>query len=138
MSAEGLAVCSAMPGSPDGQDNSYGAAQDKLAFARELSFLRKQVRQTRAAWSLLTLVLSSALSGLSSLWLMARWHEQVRAEDVVLPPGATFVIANSLTVSAKAETAAARYNMRVVECRLAAMLLALALGKSKVTHPPTA
>lgn len=58
---------------------------------------------------------------------------QVRAEDVVLPKGATFVIANSLTVSAKAETAAARYNMRVVECRLAAMLLALALGESKVS-----
>ncbi|KAK9792724.1 hypothetical protein WJX73_007552 [Symbiochloris irregularis] len=55
----------------------------------------------------------------------------VRAEDVVLPKGATFVIANSLTVSAKAETAAARYNMRVVECRLAAMLLALKLGESK-------
>ena len=61
-----------------------------------------------------------------------RW--QVRASDVVLPPGATFVIANSLTVSAKAETAAARYNMRVVECRLAAMLLALALGEPKVRH----
>ena len=57
---------------------------------------------------------------------------QVRAADVVLPQGATFVIANSLTVSAKAETAAARYNMRVVECRLAAMLLALAFGRSKV------
>lgn len=57
---------------------------------------------------------------------------QVRAADVVLPQGATFVIANSLTVSAKAETAAARYNMRVVECRLAAMLLGLALGESKV------
>jgi N-acetylgalactosamine kinase len=34
------------------------------------------------------------------------------------------VIANSLTVSNKAETAA-RYNLRVVECRLAAVMLAL-------------
>ena len=51
---------------------------------------------------------------------------------MVLPEGATFVIANSLTVSAKAETAAGRYNMRVVEDRLAAIVLALALGKSQV------
>ena len=58
--------------------------------------------------------------------------QQVRAADVSLPEGATFVIANSLTVSAKAETAATRYNMRVVECRLAAAVLALGLGQSKV------
>lgn len=48
--------------------------------------------------------------------------------------GATFVIANSLTVSNKQETAAGRYNLRVVECRLAADLLALGLGLSQV-HP---
>ena len=49
-----------------------------------------------------------------------------------LPAGATFVIANSLAVSAKAETAARYYNMRVVECRLATALLALKLGLSQV------
>jgi N-acetylgalactosamine kinase len=32
-------------------------------------------------------------------------HAQVRATDVQLPAGATFVVANSLTVSKKAETA---------------------------------
>jgi len=52
----------------------------------------------------------------------------VRASDVVLPPGCTFVIANSLTVSKKAETAAGRYNLRVLECRLAAVLMAIAMG----------
>jgi N-acetylgalactosamine kinase len=52
----------------------------------------------------------------------------VRASDVILPPGSAFVIANSLTVSKKAETAAGRYNLRVLECRLAAVLLAVALG----------
>ncbi|GBF90169.1 galactokinase [Raphidocelis subcapitata] len=52
----------------------------------------------------------------------------VRAEDVHLPPGATFVIANSLTVSKKQETADRRYNLRVVECRLAAALIARKLG----------
>lgn len=54
----------------------------------------------------------------------------VSATDVQLPEGATFVIANSLTVSKKAETADRRYNLRVVECRLAAMALAVALGQS--------
>lgn len=59
---------------------------------------------------------------------------QVRATDVVLPAGATFVIANSLTVSSKQETGATRYNLRTVECRLAAMVLAVTLGQSKVQH----
>jgi N-acetylgalactosamine kinase len=45
----------------------------------------------------------------------------VRATDVALPEGGTFVIANSLTESNKAETASTNYNMRVVECRLAAV-----------------
>ena len=57
---------------------------------------------------------------------------QVRATDVVLPAGATFVIANSLTVSSKQETGATRYNLRTVECRLAAMALAISLGQPKV------
>ena len=52
----------------------------------------------------------------------------VRTDDVALPSGGVFVIANSLTVSNKAETAHTRYNLRVVECRLAAAMLALALG----------
>lgn len=52
----------------------------------------------------------------------------VRAHDVPLPPGASFVICNSLAVSNKAEGATGRYNLRVVECRLAAAVLAVALG----------
>ena len=66
----------------------------------------------------------------------------MRAADVKLPEGATFVIANSLTISNKAETAATRYNMRVVECRLATAVLANLLGQPKVSQtcrlwPPT-
>lgn len=38
------------------------------------------------------------------------------------------MIANSLAVSKKAETADAKYNLRVVECRLAAAALGVALG----------
>ncbi|CAI7821709.1 unnamed protein product [Closterium sp. NIES-53] len=45
----------------------------------------------------------------------------VRAHPVPLPSASVFVIANSLAVSKKAETAATNYNRRVVECRLAAV-----------------
>lgn len=57
----------------------------------------------------------------------------VRAHDVPLPPGASFVICNSLAVSNKAEGATGRYNLRVVECRLAAAVLAVALGETPET-----
>jgi N-acetylgalactosamine kinase len=43
----------------------------------------------------------------------------VRASDVHLPEGATFVVANSLAISNKAESAVKHYNLRVVECRWA-------------------
>jgi N-acetylgalactosamine kinase len=43
---------------------------------------------------------------------------------VPLPQGAMFVVANSLVVSSKVTTAERCYNKRVVECRLAAALLA--------------
>ena len=36
---------------------------------------------------------------------------------MLLPPGAVFVVANSLAVSNKAESATKHYNLRVVECR---------------------
>ncbi|KAK8938745.1 Galactokinase [Platanthera zijinensis] len=54
----------------------------------------------------------------------------IRASDVQLPPGGTFILAHSLAESRKAITAAKNYNNRVVECRLAAIVLAKKLGKS--------
>ena len=42
------------------------------------------------------------------------------------------MVANSLTHSAKAEAAPRQYNMRVVECRLAAAVLGLKLGLTQV------
>lgn len=45
----------------------------------------------------------------------------IRATDVQLPDGGTFVIAHSLAESPKALTAATNYNNRVVECRLASV-----------------
>lgn len=52
----------------------------------------------------------------------------IRATDVKLPDGGTFVIAHSLAESQKAVTAATNYNNRVVECRLAAIVLGIKLG----------
>ncbi|XP_027120984.1 galactokinase [Coffea eugenioides] len=52
----------------------------------------------------------------------------IRATDVQLPPGGTFVIGHSLAESQKAVTAATNYNNRVVECRLAAIVLGIKLG----------
>ncbi|ONK61691.1 uncharacterized protein A4U43_C08F32570 [Asparagus officinalis] len=52
----------------------------------------------------------------------------IRASDVKLPAGGSFVIAHSLAESQKAVTAATNYNNRVVECRLAAIVLAIKLG----------
>lgn len=60
---------------------------------------------------------------------------QVRASDVFLPEGASFVIAHSLAVNKKAETADRQYNLRVVECRLASVVLGLKLGLPKVPPP---
>ncbi|KAL5983450.1 galactokinase [Asimina triloba] len=52
----------------------------------------------------------------------------IRATDVKLPDGGSFVIAHSLAESQKAVTAATNYNNRVVECRLAAIVLGIKLG----------
>ncbi|CAA3007400.1 galactokinase-like [Olea europaea var. sylvestris] len=52
----------------------------------------------------------------------------IRATEVQLPAGGTFVIAHSLAESQKAVTAATNYNNRVVECRLASILLGIKLG----------
>ena len=52
----------------------------------------------------------------------------LRTRNVALPPGACFVIANSLTEANKA--AGKEFNQRVVECRLATKALAKALGVS--------
>jgi len=48
--------------------------------------------------------------------------------DVNLPAGASFVICNSLVEATKYLTAGTNYNMRVVECKLAAALLAKSMG----------
>ncbi|KAJ6357131.1 hypothetical protein OIU78_005086 [Salix suchowensis] len=52
----------------------------------------------------------------------------IRATDVQLPAGGTFVLAHSLAESQKAVTAATNYNNRVVECRLASIVLGIKLG----------
>jgi N-acetylgalactosamine kinase len=54
----------------------------------------------------------------------------LRATNVKLPEGVSFVIGDSHVVSEKAVTADRRYNLRVVEVRLATAVLARALGVS--------
>ncbi|XP_068662207.1 galactokinase-like [Aristolochia californica] len=52
----------------------------------------------------------------------------IKATHVKLPAGGSFIIAHSLAESQKAVTAATNYNNRVVECRLAAIVLGIKLG----------
>ncbi|KAI3426798.1 uncharacterized protein J3R85_009669 [Psidium guajava] len=52
----------------------------------------------------------------------------IRANDVQLPIGGTFVIAHSLVESQKAAITVTNYNNRVVECRLATIDLGTKLG----------
>ena len=54
----------------------------------------------------------------------------LKAHSVILPPGATFVVANSLEQKNKA--AGSEFNTRVVECRLAAAVLARLLLPDKL------
>jgi len=55
----------------------------------------------------------------------------LRQSDVLLPPNVVFVISHTLVESCKQITAAQLYNKRVVECRLAAMLMAHSLNISR-------
>ena len=80
---------------------------------------------------------ASVMSDPSSA-LYISFHPELKAEPVRLPPGAVFVVANSLVVSDKAVTAKRRYNLRVIETLVAARILARSLGldvgeKEKVT-----
>lgn len=52
----------------------------------------------------------------------------ISTKDVPLPDDAVFIVGNSLAVSNKALTNASKYNLRVVECRLAALVVAKKLG----------
>ncbi|EDO48810.1 predicted protein [Nematostella vectensis] len=52
----------------------------------------------------------------------------IRAFDVTLPDGLAFVIANSLGEMKKSTSAGTHFNVRVVECRLAAKVLAKSKG----------
>ena len=53
----------------------------------------------------------------------------LKASDITVPDSVSLVIANSLTPSVKVLTLGTRYNKRVVECRFATALLAIAADK---------
>ncbi|KAK5583707.1 hypothetical protein RB653_005305 [Dictyostelium firmibasis] len=61
---------------------------------------------------------------------LIEFHPNLKTYDVQLPKGVSFVICNSLVDSLKVITGATNYNLRVVECRLAAVLLAYYTGLS--------
>ncbi|KAN0029636.1 hypothetical protein ACTA71_007770 [Dictyostelium dimigraforme] len=61
---------------------------------------------------------------------LIEFHPNLKTYDVQLPKGVSFVICNSLVDSLKVITGATNYNLRVVECRLAAVLLAFYTGLS--------
>ncbi|RKP25990.1 ribosomal protein S5 domain 2-type protein, partial [Syncephalis pseudoplumigaleata] len=60
--------------------------------------------------------------------LFIRFKPALSAAPTPLPPGSAMVIVNSLVLSEKATNADHQFNMRVLETRLAARILARALG----------
>jgi len=52
----------------------------------------------------------------------------IRTQDVQIPQGYVFVVANSLTPSPKLQHKGTKYNKRVVECRFVLYILAQRLG----------
>jgi len=60
---------------------------------------------------------------------LIEFHPTLRAIDVNIPSDVSLIIANSLTPSPKLLTLGTRYNKRVVECRLALIVLAIRSGQ---------
>lgn len=67
---------------------------------------------------------AASVISVSSSALYISFFPELSASAVPLPPGAVFIIANSLVVSDKAVTAKRNYNLRVVETLAAARILA--------------
>eukprot|EP00051_Salpingoeca_urceolata_P031395 m.494280 g.494280 ORF g.494280 m.494280 type:complete len:458 (+) comp40106_c0_seq1:93-1466(+) len=61
----------------------------------------------------------------------------IRATPVTLPEGISFVISNTLEAASKYVSAGSCYNKRVVECRLAAQLIAKVKGVEKASEVRT-
>ncbi|KAF9065537.1 ribosomal protein S5 domain 2-type protein [Rhodocollybia butyracea] len=71
---------------------------------------------------------AASVISIPSSALYISFFPELSASAVPLPPGAVFIIANSLVVSDKAVTAKRNYNLRVVETLAAARILARSLG----------
>ncbi|KAF4378535.1 hypothetical protein F8388_022356, partial [Cannabis sativa] len=106
---------------------SFAAQFRELTLGNE-AMQRKVLASTAAAEALEeAIVTESIIRSLSGFAELIDFNP-IRATDVQLPAGGTFVIAHSLAESQKAVTAATNYNNRVVECRLAAIVLGIKLG----------
>ena len=64
------------------------------------------------------------------------FHPKISAQSTSIPSKYVFVVSNSLTPSPKAIQFATRYNKRVVECRIATIILAKAHDKSGTILDP--
>ncbi|TPX32796.1 galactokinase [Synchytrium microbalum] len=76
---------------------------------------------------------SSSIMGISDSVLLIDFYPKLQVNPISLPPSKpspVFVIANTLVTSDKHVTAPQNYNLRVVECRMAAALLATIVGVS--------
>ncbi|KAH0993131.1 hypothetical protein GBA52_004614 [Prunus armeniaca] len=92
-------------------------SKSPLSNANILSFEQKEVAQLTCDCERHIGTQSGGMDQAISVMLIDFNH--IRATDVRLPDGGTFVVAHSLAESQKAVTAAINYNNRVVECRLA-------------------
>uniref|UniRef100_A0A803PPL3 RING-type E3 ubiquitin transferase n=1 Tax=Cannabis sativa TaxID=3483 RepID=A0A803PPL3_CANSA len=95
---------------------------------RDEAMQRKVLASTAAAEALEEAIATESIIRSLSGFAELIDFNPIRATDVQLPAGGTFVIAHSLAESQKAVTAATNYNNRVVECRLAAIVLGIKLG----------
>ncbi|TPX45921.1 galactokinase [Synchytrium endobioticum] len=76
---------------------------------------------------------SSSIMGIAGSALFIDFYPNLKVNPITLPkpnPPPVFVIANTLVTSDKHITAPTNYNLRVVECRMAAALLAHLVGVS--------
>ncbi|KAG0317909.1 galactokinase [Dissophora globulifera] len=130
LSSSSAFVCCSVIATVKAQESLLEKSQRKIPSAHEIATIA--IRSERYVGALVG-GMDQAASILSkpNAALFIEFHPVLKATPVYFPttqPAIAFVIANTLVTSAKAETAPVRYNLRVVETRGAARVLALALG----------
>ncbi|KAG0317910.1 galactokinase, partial [Dissophora globulifera] len=130
LSSSSAFVCCSVIATVKAQESLLEKNQRKMPSAHELAII--SIRSERYVGTMGG-GMDQACSILSkpNSALFIEFHPVLKATPVFFPttqPPIAFVIANTLVTSDKAVTAPVRYNLRVVETRGAARILALALG----------